>query len=330
MPAPWFLSARIILLPFLSFPEQPPHPSELVVRRAEVAIRYSVHSQGDPKKVVLTTLVPQDIAAFQDIESLSYEPKPAEVFDRDGQRYARFVLVKPGEETLIEIRAKVRLECDDIESLRARKKSATAGAPVLDGDEKKRALRSESFIESDDLGIRKLAVMLPGKEKSEIDRAKAALEITLSQLSPAPYNSSDIGARRALLEKRGDCTEYSDLYAAVLRADQIPARRAYGFLIESGSTPKHDWVEVFLDDLGWVAIDPLHVARGAATFERLKPIYLRMSTLRNDENLSNFHYFVYRNEGGSVQVDDEFRVLSESRDAATGADGASTPPGSSH
>ena len=60
----------------------------------------------------------------------------------------------------------------------------------------------------------------------------------------------------AILERRrGDCSEYSKLTIALLRAKGIPARTRSGFLADGGEMVAHAWVE-FFDGTGWREIDP--------------------------------------------------------------------------
>jgi transglutaminase-like putative cysteine protease len=60
----------------------------------------------------------------------------------------------------------------------------------------------------------------------------------------------------AILERRrGDCSEYSKLTIALLRAKGIPARMRSGFLADGGDLVAHAWVE-FFDGSGWREIDP--------------------------------------------------------------------------
>ena len=60
----------------------------------------------------------------------------------------------------------------------------------------------------------------------------------------------------AILEtRRGDCTEYSKLAVALLRAKGIPARSRYGFMADGSALVAHEWVE-FFDGAAWREIDP--------------------------------------------------------------------------
>jgi transglutaminase/protease-like cytokinesis protein 3 len=59
-----------------------------------------------------------------------------------------------------------------------------------------------------------------------------------------------------LEEKKGDCTEHTDLFNALLKAAGIPARNASGYLLadDSGAFSGHAWNEVAYDGI-WVPVD---------------------------------------------------------------------------
>lgn len=287
---------------------------------ARTTIRYLVRCDEAVERFHLTTLVPESAPDWQEVLAVEFEPKPEEVFVRDGQRYARFEVENPAAETILEVRARIAVVSPGLDA-----RPTLARRVEVDADEWKRVSRPERFLESDSDAVRSLRRRISGD--GTIARARSALELTLENLAPAHYNSSDVGAKVALEVRRGDCTEYADVLTALLRADGIPARHCYGFLLASASTPKHDWVEFHVDSAGWVAVDPFHVERGAATFETLKPNYLRLSTLRNDDRLAGYHFFSWKNVGGRAQVVDEFEAeIAQPPDAEPDAPAQGTPP----
>jgi len=70
---------------------------------------------------------------------------------------------------------------------------------------------------------------------------------------------SSLGAVCALQTGRGDCTESATLFAALCRANGIPARVCGGFLVRGSAVldPSgfHNWAE-FHDGVGWRLADP--------------------------------------------------------------------------
>jgi transglutaminase-like putative cysteine protease len=73
-------------------------------------------------------------------------------------------------------------------------------------------------------------------------------------------NNERQGALKTLQGGSSVCMEYSDLLITLLRAQGIPARAAFGFGFDpksEGETEEgHQWVEVYMPNVGWVAVDP--------------------------------------------------------------------------
>jgi len=57
-----------------------------------------------------------------------------------------------------------------------------------------------------------------------------------------------------LAQRSGDCNEHTQLFVALARTAQIPARTASGLAYVNGTFYFHAWPEVFLGT--WVAVDP--------------------------------------------------------------------------
>ena len=121
--------------------------------------------------------------------------------------------------------------------------------------------------------------------------------------------------------KKGDCTEYADLFVAVCRAKNIPARVITGISVQSDNTKaKHNWAEVYLKEYGWVPFDP---SKGDIDitllkdrlFRRLEPTYIYYTHLRNDVILQNYHYCSFMFSGDPVKVTDaiEFEFPRQSK-----------------
>lgn len=117
-------------------------------------------------------------------------------------------------------------------------------------------LSPERFIESDDALVREAAKGL--RRDSQEATVRAIYEWVRDHLTYAGYLADDLGARYALENRRGDCTEYADLVVALARANGIPARMVGGYVLTQDAAPRpqdyHNWAEVFLGD-GWRVVD---------------------------------------------------------------------------
>jgi transglutaminase-like putative cysteine protease len=125
-----------------------------------------------------------------------------------------------------------------------------------DGRPDSRFLEPQPFIESDDPRVAELARTLRGDDA--LASARAIYEWVRKNLSYAGYIADELGARYALENRRGDCTEYADLAAALARSLDIPARVLGGYVLESDAVLRagdyHNWTEVWTGDR-WVLLD---------------------------------------------------------------------------
>ena len=58
-----------------------------------------------------------------------------------------------------------------------------------------------------------------------------------------------------IANRRGDCGQVSLLLITLCRYNGIPARWQSGFMMHPGSKNLHDWAEIYLQNIGWVAVD---------------------------------------------------------------------------
>lgn len=117
-------------------------------------------------------------------------------------------------------------------------------------------LVAERLIQSDDLHIRALATEL--RRATDTDTARAIYEWVQDNLRYTGFLAEELGALQALLELRGDCTEYADLVVALARANQIPARMIGGYVVDRDIVPLpqdyHNWAELYLEG-AWRMVD---------------------------------------------------------------------------
>ena len=118
-------------------------------------------------------------------------------------------------------------------------------------------LEAEEYCESDDPEICRLARRL--KAKDPLKTAENVFRWVSGNVQYAGYLRNARGALNALRDKKGDCTEFMYLFAALCRANDIPARCMAGYVLNGNAILKpndyHNWVE-FYDHGLWRIADP--------------------------------------------------------------------------
>lgn len=118
-----------------------------------------------------------------------------------------------------------------------------------------------------------------------------------------------------------DCTEYSMLLMALALKKGYPARMANGFLITTDNLDKetqigHAWCEVFLDNKGWVPIDPtLYEKMDLAYFGNMlsdQILFGYMDTQLNSSRLKA-SYSTAKNSGVRIDMTNSYKISDWSR-----------------
>jgi len=89
--------------------------------------------------------------------------------------------------------------------------------------------------------------------------AVAIMRFLYGHLTYMP-NSTHVHTRMTeVLEQRvGVCQDFAHVMLGMCRAVKIPALYVSGYLATETASATHAWVEVFVPDLGWCALDPTH------------------------------------------------------------------------
>ena len=120
-----------------------------------------------------------------------------------------------------------------------------------------RYLVAEPYCESDNPAIARIAATL--EEPESIKTAEKIFQWVAGNVEYAGYLKNARGALYALKNKKGDCTEFMYLFAALCRANNIPARGIGGYVLERNAILKasdyHNWAE-FYDGGTWQVADP--------------------------------------------------------------------------
>lgn len=279
----------------------PAAPAGAEARGVSFTVAQRITPGKKTELVTFTTLVPRTIPGRQVIRRIDYSVQPDKVFEKHGNTYAVFILDRLDRPVEVNIRVWADIFRSDLETLQAR------GGPAEPetSEELKPCLRAEKYIECDAGPIQEAAGRIGGKDR--LEQARNVLAFVTSTLRYSNYTKQQKGALKCLKEKSGDCTEHADLFVALCRAKGIPARTCDGFIMhppKPGDTARHKWAEVYVEQLGWVPVDPLLVARGGASFGRLPNRYVYATRLRNDVLLDNYEMSYYRYHGENIKFED--------------------------
>ncbi len=117
--------------------------------------------------------------------------------------------------------------------------------------------RSSRYIEASDPTIGGMARQLARDDL--LATSESLFSWVATNIEYAGYIAPDLGAKYALEHRRGDCTEYAYLYAALARANDIPTRAIAGYVLRDTSTLRsedfHNWSESLLAER-WTIVDP--------------------------------------------------------------------------
>lgn len=96
------------------------------------------------------------------------------------------------------------------------------------------------------------------KGSSQQETIENSYQWVVSNISYSGYSPNIYGAAYALKYRKGDCTEFTYLLAALLRGNGIPARLVSGYVLEGNgilnASDFHSWVEVDLNGV-WRVVD---------------------------------------------------------------------------
>ena len=252
------------------------------VLKGQDAYQLEIHTHfellGPTQLVKYTLLLPQNISPHQQVKHMSFSPEPHRIFERNGNLYAEFRILKPKDDFQIHLDVEVLI------------RNQSPGSPkayptILSEKELQLFLQPSKYQESRHPEILALAAALQGEDpEMTIRTIHQFIQDTLV------YNteqSGDVGAIAALQQGEGDCTEYSDVFVALCRATGIPARTISGWLLEENiSNPNHHWVEVWLDRQ-WVAIDPTASDENRLFHSGTEAAYLKLSPYRGRSGMQN-------------------------------------------
>ncbi|MEZ6104935.1 MAG: transglutaminase domain-containing protein [Pirellulaceae bacterium] len=280
-------------------------------RRVTFTLWYRLIPGRGTEALTWTNLVPTSIEGRQVIHDLEYSREPTRLLRRNGNTYAVYEFEDLSRPIDIQIRITADLIRRDYSSLRTAKREERLEVESI---HERTWLRAENHLEVRADEIREAAESIEGETREE--RVRNTAEFVSDRLRYSGYQPDPLGALRALQFGEGDCSEFSDLFVTLCRAQGIPARTSSGLLIvpsQPDDTTRHRWVEVYFDELGWVPVDPLRHSRRGRTLWQLPNEYLYLSNLRNDPVLDNFEAALFRYRGDPIEFETGMEIHSDRR-----------------
>jgi len=261
-------------------------------RTAELKLNYAFSSTGKTNKVVFTFVPPVSIEYAQKVIKVEYKPQPDTVFHENGSQFAQFTIDSISKKPVIAIDVTLEISQFDLRTARSEQAILPADTSL------EQYLHSEQFIESDSALVKSTAYRLTANTR--LKTIKNIFNFTKKELKYTGFNWDEHGALFALRTKGGDCSEFSALFVALCRANNIPARRVFGFTTEYDFTPRHAWAEAYTHEYGWVRFDP--TAGQAVNYDKLQNIYIQLSDTRNNPKMNNGAYYAYHYWGDPIKV----------------------------
>lgn len=164
----------------------------------------------------------------------------------------------------------------------------------------KRFLRAEKYVESDAPELLRLAEKL--KDQEPVRTAENIFRWVADHVQYTGYLSNERGALYALRKKQGDCTEFMYLFAALCRANVVPARGIGGYVSVKNTVFKpndyHNWAE-FYQDGAWRIADPQR-----KVFRQNQWHYIAMRVIgeSQDNPMGKYHRFRFAGDGLKVKM----------------------------
>jgi transglutaminase-like putative cysteine protease len=154
--------------------------------------------------------------------------------------------------------------------------SAVGKAPKVDNDSLEHFLRPTKLLPTDGI-VKTTATEITTGAKTDMDKARAIYEWIVENTFRDPKTRGcGLGDIRFMLETKdlgGKCADLNSLFVGLARAAGLPARDVYGIRIaksdlgykslgpatEIVTKAQHCRAEVYLDEFGWVPVDPADV-----------------------------------------------------------------------
>jgi len=160
-------------------------------------------------------------------------------------------------------------------------------------------LKGSKLWSVNDHSIQKIARGILEGQTNIFDIVKLIFEF-VNQSFTYEANGVRLPADEMIKTKRGDCSEFSDLFVTLARACGIPARVCTGYFWGlNGKLEGHAWCEVFTKQ-GWIQLDPLHGFLHGVSFQHI--------LFSKESNDVDYPSYVVKNIGGEINITKTYDV----------------------
>ena len=286
-------------------PPSPYPPGPIIISHSDYDVAHRITltnaGPGTASRLTLWVALIRTLEPYQKLLSSGSEPSEFEkVDDEYGNRYAQFEFhdVGPGQSVVASLTYQVRVN------------ELTYDLPDCTGEVPDFFLEPDTYVECDSEEVQALADELAQDQANPCLTLEALYDYVREHITYTRYETADHGAAWALQHRSGDCTEFADALLALSRAAGIPARFLEGVTYREGRSAdlgqtKHDWLEAYLPDQGWVPLDPTWGRfrnKRDAYFARISPDHIVVTVGRNLSTLDGYHYFYYTWSGAEVSI----------------------------
>jgi hypothetical protein len=218
------------------------------------AISYSVDVRAanadPPNSIYLWTPVPASTASQLNKEALADSAKPF-VGDYRGAALYRLADLKSGDSRRLSVSYLV--DVYSVETwIQSERVKAYADSPVV-----RAWTKPSSLVPSGNAAVKETAAAFSDGERNPYLKARAIYGSFLKEFTITP-DTNGASAVQALNDRKADPYTAALLFCALYRAAGIPAIPVAGIICAApGAAVPHYWAEFWIEDFGWVPVDPV-------------------------------------------------------------------------
>ncbi len=248
-------------------------------------------SSQKSKKTKLWINLPQTLPDKQEVTKISFRPEPSRRFKNNGNDYVEYEFNLPRKTAHFQISVQAKIFQSNLTTIMHSSSATTETDPNLDS-----YLVHERMIEKDHPLIQDLASKISGEDR--LDTIREIFHFVPTYLSIDLMKAKGVGAAKTAETKKGMCIDYCDFFVALCRARDIPARVAAGFKCDFTVSPKHSWIEVYVEPHGWISLDPTFLPNVPGRdiehrFYNHQLHVLKFTNIRNDKVLHYNYFYSY-------------------------------------